>query len=274
MPRGRRSNSVTPRRASSLWMLLVSAGCVTARRPAAALTLPSRATARKCRSNAASRRIAISIGYALRQKINFQLWRRGSIMSTSIGGELVPYAHHIRPLRFADPQRPRMLRRHLDQDAELRSLRTARGHLRHAFRRQPPLPARRDLHTGRLNFMHRSWGPLEPFDNSFPEMMRDAGIHTHLVTDHMHYFEDGGATYHGRFRTWDFIRGQEYDPWKAMVDPPLKRLREKFAAKHYNFDDGWKRLQHAVNCEFMEDEQDFCLPRCFASGFEFLDINR
>ena len=88
----------------------------------------------------------------------------------------------------------------------------------------PCMPARRDLHTGRLNFMHRSWGPLEPFDNSFPEMMRDAGIHTHLVTDHMHYFEDGGATYHGRFRTWDFIRGQEYDPWKAMVDPPIKRL--------------------------------------------------
>jgi arylsulfatase A-like enzyme len=138
----------------------------------------------------------------------------------------------------------------------------------------PCMPARRDLHTGRLNFMHRSWGPLEPFDNSFPEMMRDAGIHTHLVTDHMHYFEDGGATYHGRFRTWDFIRGQEYDPWKAMVDPPLKRLREKFARKHYDFDDGWKRLQHAVNCEFMEAEEDFCLPRCFASGFEFLDLNR
>ena len=97
----------------------------------------------------------------------------------------------------------------------------------------PCMPARRDLHTGRLNFMHRSWGPLEPFDNSFPEQMRDAGIHTHLVTDHMHYFEDGGATYHGRFRTWDFIRGQEYDPWKAMVEPPLERLREKYAAKHY-----------------------------------------
>jgi len=138
----------------------------------------------------------------------------------------------------------------------------------------PCMPARRDLHTGRLNFMHRSWGPLEPFDNSFPEQMRDAGIHTHLVTDHMHYFEDGGATYHGRFRTWDFIRGQEYDPWKPMVEPPLKRLREKYSPKHYDFDDGWKRLQHAINCEFMEAEEDYCLPRCFASGFEFLELNR
>lgn len=138
----------------------------------------------------------------------------------------------------------------------------------------PCMPARRDIHTGRLNFLHRSWGPLEPFDNSFPEMLREAGIHSHLVTDHMHYFEDGGATYHGRFRTWDFIRGQEYDPWIAMVQPPLERLREKYNAKHYDFAKSWKRLQNAVNREVMVEEKDFCLPRCFASAFDFLDANR
>ena len=140
----------------------------------------------------------------------------------------------------------------------------------------PCMPARRDLHTGRLNFLHRSWGPLEPFDNSFPEMLREANIHSHLVTDHMHYFEDGGATYHGRFRTWDFVRGQEYDPWKAMVQPPIARFREKFSAKHYDFDfsGNWKRLQHAINREYMVEEEDFCLPRCFAGAFEFLDVNR
>jgi arylsulfatase A-like enzyme len=56
------------------------------------------------------------------------------------------------------------------------------------------MPARRDLHTGRLNFMHRSWGPLEPFDNSLPELLKKQGVYTHLVSDHLHYFEDGGAT--------------------------------------------------------------------------------
>ena len=30
----------------------------------------------------------------------------------------------------------------------------------------PCMPARRDMHTGRHAFLHRSWGPLEPFDNS------------------------------------------------------------------------------------------------------------
>jgi len=29
----------------------------------------------------------------------------------------------------------------------------------------PCMPARREMHTGRYNFLHRSWGPLEPFDD-------------------------------------------------------------------------------------------------------------
>ncbi len=36
----------------------------------------------------------------------------------------------------------------------------------------PCMPARRDLQTGRLNFLHRSWGPMEPFDNSVPDILR------------------------------------------------------------------------------------------------------
>ena len=56
----------------------------------------------------------------------------------------------------------------------------------------PCMPARRDMQTGRLSFLHRSWGPLEPFDNSFPEMLFKHGVYSHLVTDHYHYWEDGG----------------------------------------------------------------------------------
>ena len=60
----------------------------------------------------------------------------------------------------------------------------------------PCMPARRELHTGRYNFLHRSWGPLEPFDDSMPQILKEHGVYTHLATDHQHYFEDGGATYH------------------------------------------------------------------------------
>jgi arylsulfatase A-like enzyme len=57
----------------------------------------------------------------------------------------------------------------------------------------PCMPARRELHTGRYNFLHRSWGPLEPFDDSMPETLKRHGVYTHLVTDHQHYWEDGGS---------------------------------------------------------------------------------
>lgn len=50
----------------------------------------------------------------------------------------------------------------------------------------PCMPARRDLHTGRPNFLHRAWGPVEPFDDSMPQRLREAGVHTHLATDHYH----------------------------------------------------------------------------------------
>ncbi|HBU0005807.1 TPA: sulfatase-like hydrolase/transferase, partial [Klebsiella pneumoniae] len=80
----------------------------------------------------------------------------------------------------------------------------------------PCMPARRELHTGRYNFLHRGWSPLEPFDDSVPEILKKNGIHTHLVTDHKHYWRDGGATYHSRYSTYEFIRGQEGDAWKGV----------------------------------------------------------
>lgn len=138
----------------------------------------------------------------------------------------------------------------------------------------PCMPARRDMHAGRLNFMHRSWGPLEPFDNSFARILRDNGTYTHLVSDHLHYFEDGGSGFHTRFNSFDFIRGQEYDPWIAMVVPPLARFREMYSDHHYEYERGDHRLQHMINRERIQDEADFPGPRCFASAFDFLDHNR
>lgn len=145
---------------------------------------------------------------------------------------------------------------------------------RHYAGSLPCMPARRDLHTGRLNFMHRSWGPLEPYDNSIARILKENGIYTHLISDHLHYFEDGGHGFHTKFSSYDFIRGQEYDPWVAMVQPPIERIREQFDERHYDPTKRDKRLQHAINSQEMRDEADFPGPRCFASAFDFLDRNR
>jgi arylsulfatase A-like enzyme len=145
---------------------------------------------------------------------------------------------------------------------------------RHYVGSLPCMPARRDMHTGRLNFTHRSWGPLESFDNSFAEVLKMHGTYTHMISDHLHYFEDGGAGFHTRFNSWDFIRGQEYDPWVAMVQPPVERFREIYDDRHYPLTRESKRFQAMINREAIRDEADYPGPKCFAAGLEFLDRNR
>ncbi|MFJ4903441.1 sulfatase [Streptomyces sp. NPDC088727] len=132
----------------------------------------------------------------------------------------------------------------------------------------PCMPARREIHTGRHNFLHRSWGPLEPFDDSMPELLKQNGVYTHLVSDHPHYWEDGGATYHGRYHTWEFFRGQEGDPWKGQVaDPPmpedLKKVR--FGA---GYRQDWVNRQHTAT----EDRHPQTLT--FDAGLEFVAANK
>lgn len=138
----------------------------------------------------------------------------------------------------------------------------------------PCMPARRDLLTGRLSFLHRSWGPMEPYDNSFPELLAGSGVYSHLVTDHFHYWEDGGATYHNRYDSYDFIRGQEGDPWKAMVQPHWERLREKYHERQFSSNRRDYKAQNIINREFIKAEEDFPSVQVFKAGLEFLDRNR
>ena len=145
---------------------------------------------------------------------------------------------------------------------------------RHHVGSLPCMPARRDMLTGRLSFLHRSWGPLEPFDNAFPELLHKARIYSHLVTDHFHYWEDGGATYHNRYDSYEFVRGQEGDPWKAMVQPPWERLREMYHARQFTTERRSYRSQNIINREFIKEEGDYPSVQCFAHGLDFLRRNR
>jgi arylsulfatase A-like enzyme len=127
----------------------------------------------------------------------------------------------------------------------------------------PCMPARRELHTGRYNFLHRSWGPFEPFDDSTPEILHNSGIYTHLVSDHYHYWEDGGATYHHRYSSWENVRGQEGDRWKGEVTDPI--LPEHL---------GRVERQDWINRKYMHDEELTPQAQTFARGIEFIKKNR
>lgn len=134
----------------------------------------------------------------------------------------------------------------------------------------PCMPARREMHTGRYNFLHRGWGPLEPFDDSVPELLTQAGVYTHLVTDHQHYWTDGGATYHPRFRTFELSRGQEGDEWKGHVaDPPAPEP----GSEHPTVTNGALRRQDRVNRLYMTTEAEHPQTRTFDAGLHFIHTN-
>lgn len=134
----------------------------------------------------------------------------------------------------------------------------------------PCMPARREMHTGRYNFLHRSWGPLEPFDDSVPAMLTAAGVHTHLATDHQHYWEDGGATYHNRFSTYEFFRGQEGDPWKGQLEDP--EMPEAIGMASSLKPKLWR--QDWVNRAHLQDEADHPQTLTFDAGVEFIETNK
>lgn len=136
----------------------------------------------------------------------------------------------------------------------------------------PCMPARRDLQTGRLSFLHRGWGPIEPFDDSVPEILKENGIYTHLVSDHDHYWEDGGATYHTRYSSWEIDRGQENDTWKGDLgdyeDTHSFGMQGEYAKIM-----GRARRQNAVNREYIRRQGFTPQTAVFDKGLEFIENN-
>jgi len=122
----------------------------------------------------------------------------------------------------------------------------------------PCMPARRELHTGRYNFLIRSWSPLELFDDSAPEILSQNGICTQFVSDHCHYWQDGGLTYHQRFTGFEFVRGQEGDEYKARA--------EGFGRKRF------PRRQDLINRKYTRDDM-CCHEKCFEAAMDFLTNN-
>ena len=130
----------------------------------------------------------------------------------------------------------------------------------------PCMPARREMHTGRHNFFTRSWGPLEIYDDSLPENLVKNGIHSHLISDHYHYWEEGGANYHTHFGTWEIVRGQEGDKWKAKLKEP--EIPENAIARPTH---RWR--QDWVNRGYLDCEEKQPQSVTWDLAMEFLEEN-
>ena len=126
----------------------------------------------------------------------------------------------------------------------------------------PTMPTRRDMFTGRLHFLERGWGGLEPFDVPFTRLLRDAGIYCHLETDSYHYFHIGGEGYCASFDTWGFHRGQEFDAYGSKVTP----LKEPDHLGKWS-------AQYAVNQSRVKTEAEYSTPQTFQGAVQWLKDN-
>ncbi len=99
-------------------------------------------------------------------------------------------------------------------------------------------------------------------------------MHSHLISDHYHYWEDGGATYHTRYSSFAFIRGQESDPWKVLLTTPIERIREKYHPSQNDPNSKQNPYNYMINREFIKEHEDFPSVQCFKDSYDFLDINR
>ena len=127
----------------------------------------------------------------------------------------------------------------------------------------PCMPARRDILTGRLNFLERNWGPIEPFDVTMPAILKRHGVFSHIVTDHCHYAELGGEGYLQQYNTWDMIRGQETDVWASQIRDP--EMPENYI--------GRVGRQYQCNRQYFKSDADYPTPKTFAAAAQSLKNN-
>ena len=141
----------------------------------------------------------------------------------------------------------------------------------------PCMPARRDLYTGRYEFLERGWGPLEEDDLDLPRQVsgppnqsvqkvtRDGYRVSSLVTDHFHLWEQGACNYHAGYTGFDFVRGCEADA--LFTDPTPFSCPE--GERYSKTERHWRNVHH-----LRQKDGDYFCARVVEKACDWLDRNR
>lgn len=132
----------------------------------------------------------------------------------------------------------------------------------------PCMPARREIFSGRKDFLWRPWGHLEAFDRPLPRELARGGYKTELITDHYHYWEDNAHGYLESFQGTEFIRGHELDPWR--IDPVAALPDWAQVIERYRPGQG---LLYYRNVQDFQDERDFFPAKVFSSAAKWVENN-
>lgn len=142
----------------------------------------------------------------------------------------------------------------------------------------PCMPARRDIYTGRYEFLERGWGPLEEEDSDLPRQVSgspndsiqkvlDRGNNvSYLITDHFHLWEQGAGNYHMGYTGFDFIRGVEGDGYYTHPRAGFDLPEGDRMAKNERH---WRNVHH-----IRQSEEDWFSPQVFRKAAEWLENNQ
>jgi len=132
----------------------------------------------------------------------------------------------------------------------------------------PTIPNRADCFTGKFTSPFYPWGPLRREETVLSQLLTGAGYVTQLICDTPHLI-NGGSFFSRGFRGWQFIRGQEGDPFRtgANLDVELPCPKEKLRG------DGRGLLQHMRNNYYREKEEDYIAAKSVKAAMEWLDEN-
>jgi arylsulfatase A-like enzyme len=135
----------------------------------------------------------------------------------------------------------------------------------------PTIPVRTELHTGHHTLIHRPWQPLVPTDVTLSEVLAAEGYLNMMVADTYHLFKPG-MNFHRGFHLFQWIRGQEYDGYRAAM--PKRRRLEDYVNE--NYDEVWRGrvLQFLKNKDDCVEPEDFPCCRSVDAAIDYLRGSR
>ncbi len=134
----------------------------------------------------------------------------------------------------------------------------------------PTIPVRMALMTGQYTLPFRGWEPLTERDITAAEILRREGYTCGLVSDCYHY-RAPGMNYHRSFHTYNWIRGQEYDPYRSI--PPARDVDDYV---NENYPDAWRTriAQFLANTDDFKGESDWFPAKVVQEAVRWLKANR
>jgi arylsulfatase A-like enzyme len=134
----------------------------------------------------------------------------------------------------------------------------------------PTIPIRTQLFTGQGTLPFRPWQPLTKEDITITEILKDEDYVCGLITD-LYHFRAPGMNFHRGFHAYEWIRGQEYDPWKSH--PPTSNI-DDYTNSVYTTAWRTRVRQILANTEGFSNESEWFAQQVVHKSIDWLKKNR